>query len=75
MEGLKKGDNKMKKQSYWWIRRGRDDGKETLIAITELRWKLDGYYTDIDLALDHASHDNPLTTGYADYYPETKKEA
>jgi hypothetical protein len=52
-----------------WVRRGRDDGKETSISADDVKRKLDGYYLDIELAMSQAFKEWPLTTGYADYYP------
>jgi len=60
----------MTKKEFWWIRRDRQDGKETQIAITEVACKVEGYYIDTKLALSHACKENPLTTGFADYYPQ-----
>ena len=52
-----------------WVRRDRENGKITKIAKEDAECRVAGYYKNINLAMKLASINNPLTTGFADYYP------
>ena len=54
-----------------WIRRDRQDGKIEEVTEKWVRDHIGDVYIDIDMALHGSSEKNPLTTGFADYWPKT----
>ena len=52
-----------------WVRRDRENGEITKIAREDAEYGVAGYYKDINLAMNQASVNNPLTTGLTDFYP------
>jgi hypothetical protein len=53
-----------------WIRRDRDTGYLMEVSQSFVKAKIQSVYKDVNLALKHATKDNCLTTGFADYYPK-----
>ena len=56
-----------------WIRRDRETGKTQVVTEEYVAQKIEGYYIEIDVALNAACEKNPVTTGFADYYPTEGK--